>query len=108
MFTMRALTPAALLARRRRRSGWDVIYAGSATPSCRADVDKLTVNGYGPFPYQVDGDYLGETEQLEFATNPRSSVWSCPVDALAQSPSGRSLECGSSLALPSPARLPWI
>ena len=27
----------------------------------RTDVDKLTVNGYGPFPYQVDGDYLGET-----------------------------------------------
>jgi hypothetical protein len=33
-------------------------------------VDKLTVNGYGPFPYQVDGDYLGETEQLEFRHEP--------------------------------------
>ena len=28
------------------------------------------MNGYGPFPYQVDGDYLGETEHLEFRHEP--------------------------------------
>ena len=22
------------------------------------------MTGYGPFPYQVDGDYLGDTEEL--------------------------------------------
>jgi len=32
----------------------------------RADVDALTVLGSGPFPYQVDGDHLGDVERLEF------------------------------------------
>ena len=36
----------------------------------RSDLDKLVVQGYGPFPYQVDGDYLGETEHLEFRHEP--------------------------------------
>lgn len=30
-----------------------------------AGLDRLTVVGYGPFPWQVDGDYLGETERIE-------------------------------------------
>ena len=29
-------------------------------------LEKVIVTGYGPFPYQVDGDYLGEVESLEF------------------------------------------
>ena len=36
----------------------------------RTDLPALTVRGHGPFPYQVDGDYLGETEQLEFRHEP--------------------------------------
>jgi diacylglycerol kinase family enzyme len=32
----------------------------------RTDLDRLVVDGHGPFPYQVDGDYLGETERLVF------------------------------------------
>jgi diacylglycerol kinase family enzyme len=31
----------------------------------RPDVASVVVTGYGPFPYQVDGDHLGETESLE-------------------------------------------
>jgi diacylglycerol kinase family enzyme len=31
----------------------------------RADVELVTVRGHRPFPFQVDGDYLGETELLE-------------------------------------------
>ena len=38
----------------------------------RADLAALTVRGHGPFPYQVDGDYLGETEQLELRHEPDS------------------------------------
>jgi diacylglycerol kinase family enzyme len=34
------------------------------------DLEALTVTGYGPFPYQVDGDYLGEVERLEFRHAP--------------------------------------
>jgi len=30
----------------------------------RTHVRSLTVTGYGPFPWQVDGDYLGDTERL--------------------------------------------
>ena len=32
----------------------------------RTDVTELTVTGHGSFPYQVDGDHLGETERLHF------------------------------------------
>jgi len=30
----------------------------------RHDVTSVTIEGYGPFPYQVDGDHLGDTERL--------------------------------------------
>jgi diacylglycerol kinase family enzyme len=32
----------------------------------RTDLDALTVRTYGPVPYQVDGDYLGDADVLEF------------------------------------------
>jgi diacylglycerol kinase family enzyme len=38
--------------------------------SYRHDLGSLRVEGYGPFPYQVDGDYLGETELLELKHEP--------------------------------------
>lgn len=34
------------------------------------DIDAMRVEGYGPFPYQVDGDYLGEVTSLEFSHHP--------------------------------------
>jgi diacylglycerol kinase family enzyme len=36
----------------------------------RADVTEVTVTGHGPFPYQVDGDHLGDTERLVFRHAP--------------------------------------
>jgi diacylglycerol kinase family enzyme len=36
----------------------------------RTDLAGLVVEGHGPFPYQVDGDYLGEIEHLEFRHAP--------------------------------------
>lgn len=36
----------------------------------RADLGEVRVRGHGPFPYQVDGDYLGEVEELEFRHEP--------------------------------------
>jgi diacylglycerol kinase family enzyme len=36
----------------------------------RSDLDVLTVTGHGAFPYQVDGDYLGEVEQLTLRYEP--------------------------------------
>jgi diacylglycerol kinase family enzyme len=36
----------------------------------RADLDGLVVEFDQPFPYQLDGDYLGETKRLEFTNVP--------------------------------------
>jgi diacylglycerol kinase family enzyme len=36
----------------------------------RDDVHSLTVTGYGPFPWQADGDYLGDTEHLTISWMP--------------------------------------
>jgi diacylglycerol kinase family enzyme len=36
----------------------------------RTDVGKFWVRGHGPFPYQVDGDFLGESESLELRHEP--------------------------------------
>lgn len=36
----------------------------------RTDLSHFVVDGHGPFPYQVDGDYLGETEHLVFKHEP--------------------------------------
>lgn len=36
----------------------------------RSDLSQVRVRGHGPFPYQVDGDYLGEVEELELRHEP--------------------------------------
>ena len=36
----------------------------------RTDVTACTVRGHGPFPYQVDGDHLGDSERLELRHEP--------------------------------------
>jgi diacylglycerol kinase family enzyme len=36
----------------------------------RTDLSSFVVEGYGPFPYQVDGDHLGDTLRLEFRHEP--------------------------------------
>jgi diacylglycerol kinase family enzyme len=36
----------------------------------RVDLTGLEVTGFGPFPYQVDGDHLGDTDRLVFRHEP--------------------------------------
>jgi diacylglycerol kinase family enzyme len=36
----------------------------------RGDLDELRVVGYRPFPYQLDGDHLGEVEEVELRHRP--------------------------------------
>jgi YegS/Rv2252/BmrU family lipid kinase len=36
------------------------------------DLTEFKVDGHGPFPYQVDGDFLGETESLRLRWEPES------------------------------------
>ncbi len=38
----------------------------------RTDLRELTVRGHGPIPYQVDGDYLGEIDELRFRHEPEA------------------------------------
>lgn len=38
--------------------------------SFRADVRHVEIDGYGPVPHQVDGDYLGDIEHLELRYEP--------------------------------------
>ena len=33
----------------------------------RTDVTEFSLEGHRPFPYQVDGDYLGEVTKLQFS-----------------------------------------
>jgi hypothetical protein len=47
--------------RRLRRSRW---------VDLRTDLTELTLRAYGPVPYQVDGDHLGDAELLEFRHEP--------------------------------------
>jgi hypothetical protein len=35
-----------------------------------SDVGEISVTGYDPFPYQVDGDFLGETTELLLGWEP--------------------------------------
>jgi diacylglycerol kinase family enzyme len=36
----------------------------------RTDETRLVISGYGPFPYQVDGEALGDVERLELRHEP--------------------------------------
>lgn len=36
----------------------------------RGDLTRFVVRGHGPFPYQVDGDHLGDTTELELRHDP--------------------------------------
>ena len=38
----------------------------------RTDLDSFEVVGHRPFPYQVDGDYLGEVDRLQFRYEPNA------------------------------------
>jgi diacylglycerol kinase family enzyme len=59
--TLRIIGSALGSSRALRRSRW---------VDHRTDLLSLTVQGYGPVPYQVDGDYLGEVEHLSFRHEP--------------------------------------
>lgn len=63
---------------------------GGVTPSrhvaCFNNVHELIVENAGPFPYQVDGDYLGESTRLHFRHVPEAVKLLFPVLAAHQAP----------------------
>ncbi len=44
----------------------------SETLDVHTDLSELTISHDTPFPYQLDGDYLGETKRLEFSHVPNA------------------------------------
>jgi hypothetical protein len=62
---------------------------GGVTPSkhvaCFNDVHELIVENAQPFPYQVDGDYLGESTRLHFRHVPEAVKLLFPVQPDVQS-----------------------
>ena len=70
VLTLRSLALPTLLGVIRSALG----FGGSLTSARHVDLhsglDGLTVTGHGPFPYQVDGDYLGEATELVFKHEP--------------------------------------
>jgi diacylglycerol kinase family enzyme len=45
----------------------------------RTDLESFEVVGHRPFPYQVDGDYLGEVDRLHFRHEPNALCLVLPV-----------------------------
>ena len=62
---LRRLAPLVLRALRGRS------VAGARAVDYHANVTGFTVRGHGPFPYQVDGDYLGDVTTLRFRYEPQ-------------------------------------
>jgi len=62
IFTVMGLIGSSLMGRKRVQHHPLVDY--------RTDLAEMTVKGHGPFPYQVDGDYLGEVTTLRFRHEP--------------------------------------
>jgi diacylglycerol kinase family enzyme len=69
--TFRSLTVGALLG-----SLGGALRGGGITPKAHVDVQEdvtaLTISHDTPFPYQLDGDYLGETSRLDFEHRPNA------------------------------------
>jgi diacylglycerol kinase family enzyme len=53
----------------------------SSTLDVRTDLAALSISHDSPFPYQLDGDYLGETKVLEFTHVPNAVKLVRPVSA---------------------------
>lgn len=58
------------------RSLGSALRGGGISPApwldIRSDIEQLTVANDRPFPFQVDGDYLGETKSLDFQHVPNA------------------------------------
>lgn len=65
--TLRARTAAALIASALRGGRR---FSRHPLVDYRSDVRELRVTGHGPFPYQLDGDFLGEVETLRLGFAP--------------------------------------
>lgn len=70
--TMRSLDLVATLALVTSALGSGDALRRSRNVAFHRDVHSATVAGFGPFPHQVDGDYLGEVDRLEIRYEPEA------------------------------------
>ena len=72
MFSLRSLSLPIILAVTASALGSGRRAARHRLTDYRSDLASVRVRGHGPFPYQVDGDYLGEVDELEFRHQPEA------------------------------------
>jgi hypothetical protein len=56
--------------RRPRSVGTATAYLGASPASCRSPTSRASARRRRPFPWQVDGDYLGDVDRLTVAYRP--------------------------------------
>jgi diacylglycerol kinase family enzyme len=72
MLTFRTLRLVPLLGMATSALGSGHRLRASRLTDYRTDLAEARVRGHGSFPYQVDGDYLGETTELRFRHEPHA------------------------------------
>ena len=86
--TFRTMSASAIL-----RSLGGALRGGGVEPSphldIRTDLSALTIRSDEPFPYQVDGDDLGDTRELRFTHVPDALRLVSPGDVTASHPARR-------------------
>ena len=79
MVTLRSLRATRLLRTAAGALGYGPEVAAHRHVHSRTDVTSVVVADETPFPYQLDGDYLGETTRLEFHHAPNALALALPV-----------------------------
>lgn len=72
MITLRTLKLAPLLSLVAQSLGRDGGLRTGKHVDVRHDQTEIVIEGHGPFPYQVDGDYLGEVDRLVLRHEPEA------------------------------------
>lgn len=70
MITLRTLKLGPLLSLAGRSLGRDGGLRSARHVDVRHDQSEISIEGHGPIPYQVDGDYLGEVDRLVLRHEP--------------------------------------
>ncbi|WP_419926138.1 diacylglycerol/lipid kinase family protein [Candidatus Poriferisocius sp.] len=79
LVTLRSLRAGRLLRTAASALGYGPPVTAHRHVHSRADVTSAVVASDTPFPYQLDGDYLGETTRLEFHHSPQALALALPV-----------------------------
>ncbi len=79
MVTLQSLRAARLLRTAASALGYGPAVVDHRHVHSRAGVTSVVVTGETPFPYQLDGDYLGETTRLEFHHAPHTLALALPL-----------------------------